>query len=138
MHELPILFQSAERDSVLWLAVRALAFADLKNETSGDIPFQTKARQHYGAALSRMRSVVYNQQDLSNDEILFSMILIDNFEVPESHITLPGFADESGLHSYCIWLEMTHSAPIVRLSNTFCVTEVMDNFIVPAAFHFGA
>jgi hypothetical protein len=81
MHELPMLFLSVEQDSVLWLAVRAMAFADMRNESSGNIPFHTKSRQHYGAALNRMRTVLNDQQDLADDKILFSMLLIDNFEV---------------------------------------------------------
>lgn len=81
MHELPMLFLSAQQDSVLWLAVRAVAFADIRNENTGNVSFHTKSRQHYGAALNRMRTVINDQQNLGDDRILFSMLLIDNFEV---------------------------------------------------------
>lgn len=81
MHELPMLFLSVQQDSVIWLAVRAVAFADIRNESSGNVPFHTKSRQHYGAALNRMRTVLNDQQNLGDDKILFSMLLIDNFEV---------------------------------------------------------
>jgi hypothetical protein len=81
MHELPILFLSVPQDSVLWLAVRAVAFADIRNESTGNVSFHTKSRQHYGAALNRMRTVINDQQNLGDDKILFSMLLIDNFEV---------------------------------------------------------
>lgn len=81
MHELPMLFMNAQEDSVLWLAVRAVAFADIRNENTGNVSFHTKSRQHYGAALNRMRAVINDQQNLGDDRILFSMLLIDNFEV---------------------------------------------------------
>lgn len=81
MHELPMLFLSVQQDSVLWLAVRAVAFADIRNENTGNVSFHTKSRQHYGAALNRMRTVINDQQNLGDDKILFSMLLIDNFEV---------------------------------------------------------
>lgn len=81
LHELPGLYLGAEQDSVLWLAVRALAFADMRNESIGDVSFHTKARQHYGAALNRMRVNINEGQDLGSDHVLAAMLLIDNFEV---------------------------------------------------------
>ncbi len=81
MHELPMLFQSAEPDSVLWLAVRAVAFADLREESAGNVPFRIKARRSYGAALESMRVIITDQQKLDDDHILSAMLLIDNFEV---------------------------------------------------------
>lgn len=76
-----MLFLGVQQDSVLWLAVRAVAFADTRNESTGNVSFHTKSRQHYGAALNRMRTVINDQQSLGDDRILFSMLLIDNFEV---------------------------------------------------------
>jgi hypothetical protein len=81
MHDLPVLFFDTEPHSVLWLAVRAVAFADIRNESSGTIPFHIKARQHYGAALNRMRTVITDQDNLDDDRVLSAMLLIDNFEV---------------------------------------------------------
>lgn len=81
MHELPMLFQSAEPNSVLWLAIRAVAFADLREECAGDVPFRIKARRSYGAALNRMRAIINEQHNLDDDRILSAMLLIDNFEV---------------------------------------------------------
>ena len=81
MHDLPAFFFDAKPDSVLWLAVRALAFADMRNESAEDAPFSTKARQHYGAALSRMRTMVTDGQELGSDDVLYAMLLVDNFEV---------------------------------------------------------
>jgi hypothetical protein len=81
MHDLPALSLSEPPDSVLGLAVRAVAFADLRNESAGNVPFYVKAQRNYGAALNRMRTIVQNQPDLSSDRILSAVLLIDNFEV---------------------------------------------------------
>ena len=81
MHELPALFLSAQQSSVLGLAVRAVAFADMGSEGTGDISFRTKARQHYGSALNGMRTIVNDWQELSSDHVLLAMLLVDNFEV---------------------------------------------------------
>jgi hypothetical protein len=82
MSGLPTLVFTAEQGSVLWLAVRAVAFADMRDETSGSVPFHVKARQHYGAALNRMRAVIADgQEDLGSDAVLTAMLLVDNFEV---------------------------------------------------------
>jgi hypothetical protein len=81
LHELPMLFSGTQENSILWLAARAMAFAGIRNESSGNIAFYTKARQHYGGALNRISSIINNQQDLGNDEVLSAMILIDHFEV---------------------------------------------------------
>lgn len=81
MHELPMLYLSATPDSVLWLAVRALAFAEMKSELAGNVTFYVKARQHYGAALNRTRMLIHDEEDLGNDDVLSAMLLIDNFEV---------------------------------------------------------
>jgi hypothetical protein len=81
MHDLPMLYLSAPPDSLLCLAVRAVAFADMRNSSAGNAPFHIKARQHYGAALNSMRIIVRDQQDLTNDSVLSAILLIDNFEV---------------------------------------------------------
>jgi hypothetical protein len=81
MHDLPMLYRSAPPDSILWLAVRAMAFADMRGEFAGSIPFYIKARQHYGAALNRMRMILHDQEDLANDRVLSAILLIDSFEV---------------------------------------------------------
>ncbi|KAF2102463.1 hypothetical protein NA57DRAFT_63397 [Rhizodiscina lignyota] len=81
MHDLPMLFLGAPPDSILWHAVRAVAFADMRNESSGDSPFYVKSRLHYGAALNRTRMILHDQQDLSNDRVLSAILLIDNFEL---------------------------------------------------------
>ena len=65
--------------------MRALAFADMKNDRIGDVSFHTKARQHYGAALNRMRVNINEGQDLGSDHVLAAMLLIDNFEVLQSN-----------------------------------------------------
>jgi hypothetical protein len=81
MNDLPMLYLSAPPESILWLAVRAVAFADMRNQSAGNVPFNIKARQYYGAALNRTRMVVHDQQNLANDRILSAILLIDNFEV---------------------------------------------------------
>lgn len=80
MHDLPAFFLDAQPDSVLWLAVRALGFADMRNESAEDAPFSTKARQHYGAALSCMRTMINEGQELGSDHVLYAILLVDNFE----------------------------------------------------------
>ena len=81
MHNLPMLYLSAPPESVLWLAVKAVAFADARNEMAGNVPFRIKVWQHYGTALNRMRDVVQHREELVNDRILSAILLIDNFEV---------------------------------------------------------
>ena len=79
MHNLPVLYASSPSDSVLWLAVRAMAFADIRCYTQ--TAFSTRARESYGAALTRMREIAGNEQRLADDRILAALLLIDNFEV---------------------------------------------------------
>ncbi|RKU46122.1 hypothetical protein DL546_006782 [Coniochaeta pulveracea] len=81
MSELPMLYHGAQQYSVLWLAVRAMAFADMRNERAENVPFQVKARQHYGAALTAMRAAIDGQKDLGDDGMLTAMLLIDHFEL---------------------------------------------------------
>ncbi|KAB5533618.1 hypothetical protein GE09DRAFT_972809 [Coniochaeta sp. 2T2.1] len=81
MWELPTLFSNAKKGSVLWHAVRAVAFADMKGESRDSVPYHLKARQHYGAALSCMRTVIADQTELGTDSIMTAILLIDNFEL---------------------------------------------------------
>ncbi|KAI9737249.1 MAG: hypothetical protein M1818_005781 [Claussenomyces sp. TS43310] len=81
MQSLSPLYFNAPPHSVLWLAVWAVACADMKHEIVGDTPFHIKARQYYGAALSRLR-VVAQEQSLVNDQVLAAILLIDDFAVP--------------------------------------------------------
>lgn len=81
MHDLPVHFYGAQPDSLLWLAVQAMAFADMRNERAGNVSFSIKAQSQYGLALNRMRAIVDEKGDLANDSVLAAMILIDNFEV---------------------------------------------------------
>ncbi len=39
MHELPMLYSSAAPDSILWHALRAMAFADMRHHYIGALPF---------------------------------------------------------------------------------------------------
>jgi len=82
MHNLYPLYLSAPPGSVLWLAVRAVACADMRHKSVGDTSFHIKARQYYGAALSRLREIAHGEQRLANDQVLAAILLIDNFEVP--------------------------------------------------------
>lgn len=84
MSNMQDLYISAPPQSVLWLAVRAVAYADMRNELSTGTSFSVKARQFYGAALSRLREVAYQGQNLANDHMLAAILLIDNFEVTPS------------------------------------------------------
>jgi hypothetical protein len=81
MQDLPLLYYGAPQKSVLWYAVRALAFADLKDALAGDTPFYIKARRNYGSALGCMRETALNRQELAHDRVLAAILLIDNFEV---------------------------------------------------------
>ncbi|KAL9106006.1 MAG: hypothetical protein Q9227_008914 [Pyrenula ochraceoflavens] len=81
LNDVPMLYLSAPRESVLWFAVRAVAFADMKHEAIGDSPFYIRARQCYGAALSRMIAIAHDNQNLDDDRILAAILLIDNFEL---------------------------------------------------------
>ena len=81
MHDLPMLYLSAPPKSILWQAVRAVAFADMKHASAGESNFYIMARQHYGATLSRIRAAALEEQELANDYVLAAILLIDNFEV---------------------------------------------------------
>ena len=87
LHDLPLLYKDSAPGSVLWLSVRALAFADMKTVHDGNIPFSVKARKHYGAALIRMREAAMDQQALADDRTLAALLLIDNFEVCQSSLS---------------------------------------------------
>lgn len=78
MQDLPSLYSSATSGSVLWHAVRAVAFADLKGYTSE--PFAFQARQNYGGALQRMRRIAEDSNKWEEDRILAALLLIDHFE----------------------------------------------------------
>jgi len=81
LHDLPMLYLSAPRESVLWYAVRAVAFADMRGARVENIPFYIKARQQYGAALLHLREIAHSEQRLANDRVLAAILLIDSFEV---------------------------------------------------------
>lgn len=82
LHELHALYSKAPTESVLWFAVRAIAFADMRDSLVGrDIPFYVKARQSYGEALNHIREIAHDEQKLAGDQVLAAIILIDNFEV---------------------------------------------------------
>ena len=81
MHHIHALYVHAPPASILWLAVRALAYAELKYETISGTPFNIKAREYYGAALHHLRIYASEQHHLVNDQVLAAVLLIDNFEV---------------------------------------------------------
>jgi len=81
MHNLHSLYSTVLPGSVLWLAVRAVAVADMRRPDGGEIPFHIKARQYYGAALVRLRDVLNEQKEVVDDHVLAALLLIDNFEV---------------------------------------------------------
>ncbi len=85
MHDLPMLYLSAPPKSVLWQAVRAVAFSDMKQATAGEKSFSFMAQRHYGAALSLVRAAAHDEQELANDQVLAAILLIDNFEVTPFH-----------------------------------------------------
>ncbi|KAF2673700.1 hypothetical protein BT63DRAFT_431674 [Microthyrium microscopicum] len=81
MHNLPALYSATQPDSVLWHAVRAVAFAEVRNQSIDNVPFNVKARQQYGAALNSVRTIVTNENDIANDRVLSAILLLDNFEL---------------------------------------------------------
>jgi hypothetical protein len=81
LHNLPVLYQDAQPGSVLWHAVRAVAFADMRHFCDGEVSFSVKARRSYGAALAGIRANVANDQELTTDHLLAALLLVDSFEV---------------------------------------------------------
>ena len=82
MHHLPMLYENALPDSLLRLAVRAVAFADMKHARDQDnVPFDIRAQRSYGAALARMREVTDNKQELTDDRVLAALLAIDYYEL---------------------------------------------------------
>ena len=82
---------SAPPDSVLWLVIRAMAFADMRNAFAEEASFHIKARQHYGASLASMREIARNEESLPNDQVLAALLFIDCFEVwhPDNGLLSP-------------------------------------------------
>ena len=78
MRDLPALYSSAQPGTILWHAVRAIAFAGLRDHDSGS--FAVKARESYGLALTRMRLLSDDGSKLVEDRILAALLLIDAFE----------------------------------------------------------
>ena len=82
MSHVPALYYDSESNSVLAYAIQAMAFADVKNANSTEgVSFQTKARRSYGAALKGIRKAAENEQELSSDSSLATLLLVDSFEV---------------------------------------------------------
>jgi hypothetical protein len=87
MPDLYSLHERIKPSSVLWLAVRAVAFADMARTNVSVYPgggaesFQTKARRHYGAALAKLRQDISDPEKMRCDCVLAALLLIDNFEV---------------------------------------------------------
>ncbi len=87
MHALPKLYYNAGPGSILWFAVRAVAFADMRDRhDSSGVSFSVKARMCYGGALEGIRAVTANSQALMDDRVLMALLLIDSFEVRDSTV----------------------------------------------------
>lgn len=93
-----MLYLSAPDETVLKLAVKAVAFADMKNVLDGSESFSVKARKSYGAALSRMREAAADERRVANDRILAALLLIDNFE-----LMFLSREEPLGPHSDAVW-----------------------------------
>lgn len=85
MHDLPMLYLSAPVESVLWLMIRAMAFADMRDARTENAPFHVRARRHYGASLAGMRDIANDGQHLVDDHVLAALLFIDCFEVWRSN-----------------------------------------------------
>ena len=84
MHSLQALYLSVPPESVLWLAVRAMAFADIRRNSTSGMEYHIKARRHYGKALTRIRESVDGSREALDDSVLAAVLLIDDFEVSDS------------------------------------------------------
>ena len=84
MHTLQSLYLSVPPESVLWLAVRAMAFADIRQCSTFGNEYHIKARRHYGKALTCMRECVDDSREALDDPVLAAVLLIDDFEVLDS------------------------------------------------------
>ena len=80
MHHLPILYEQATSNSTLHLAVRALAFADIKRHNSETREYELKGLHSYGAAITSLRNVVQDPANFKDDQVLAALLLIDTFE----------------------------------------------------------
>lgn len=82
MYTLPQLYHTAQIGSLLWHAVRAIAFADVAQARDSDgRSFAVEARRSYGEALLCMRNSVMDEDELIADSSFAALILIDCFEV---------------------------------------------------------
>ncbi|KXL43189.1 hypothetical protein M433DRAFT_162814 [Acidomyces richmondensis BFW] len=80
LHTLPQLYSQASPNSALSFAVRAIAAADKRHYHDGKISFHTKARLHYGEALARLRVKANDEQVMTEDCTLATLMLLDSFE----------------------------------------------------------
>jgi hypothetical protein len=84
MHDLPAMYSAASSGSLLWHAVRALAFADIAHgQSQQGRSYSIKARQSYGAALVAMRRTIGEADRFNQDSTLAALLLVDAFEVSE-------------------------------------------------------
>jgi hypothetical protein len=123
MHILPMLYYASRQDSLLWHAVRAMAFADTSPARSGGgLPFNLKARRSYGLTLARLREVVEKKVELNEDHVFAALLLLDSFEVRsferEWHNFIKTVLTRSCTQSQCILPNLSHLDRISRLSNT--------------------
>lgn len=81
MANLPVLYHGASQDSALEHAVRTVAFADVRHTHEQGVSFNSRARQAYGTALSRIREITGLESELASDEAFAALLLIDSFEV---------------------------------------------------------
>jgi hypothetical protein len=104
MHDLPAMYSGASSGSLLWHAVRALAFADIaQGQSQQGRSYSIKARQSYGAALVAMRKTIGEAGRFNQDSTLAALLLVDAFEVSkpaDSDVmvltSIPGSISEPG------------------------------------------
>ncbi|KAI1627483.1 hypothetical protein EDD37DRAFT_263033 [Exophiala viscosa] len=80
MDQVPKLYSNAAPHSILWLAVQAVAFADMKYYGPGYDQLSATALQYYGLALALLRTLAADEERILDDQVLAALLLIDDFE----------------------------------------------------------
>ena len=87
--QLPLLHVKTAPHSLLWLAVRALAYAHCSEDITAAISHGETALDVYGRALSILRNAAGDPQNLQDNEVLGAILLLDNFEVGRVDLGAP-------------------------------------------------
>lgn len=74
LQDLPVLYEQSLPGTALRLSIEACGYGEFRGQ-------QLKARSKYGAALGRIRELIFDINQSTRDSVLAALLIIDNFEV---------------------------------------------------------